>query len=127
MTGLSNRVCVAVLLNNLSLIEKHDCFAGMGSWDVFDYHPIDFARTRKTRVPTGKACDYLVFFDNQLYTATTVYRLHHYVAPIRWWAAVEPQLRTPTVRLQWPTVLTAAMRPLFLVIAVGSHSANSRR
>ena len=54
MTGLSNRVCVAVLLNNLSLIEKHDCFAGMGSWDVFDYHPIDFARTRKTRVPTGK-------------------------------------------------------------------------
>ena len=38
--------------------------------------------------------------------------------------AVEPQLRTPMVRLQWPTVLTAAMRPLFLVIAVETHSAN---
>ena len=36
MTGLSNRVCVAVLLNNLSLIKNLDCFAGMGSRGVFD-------------------------------------------------------------------------------------------
>ena len=40
--------------------------------------------------------------------------------------AVEPQLRTPMVRLQWPTVLTAAMRPLLLVIAVGTYRANAQ-
>ena len=42
--------------------------------------------------------------------------MRHYVAPIRV-AVVGPQLRTPTVRLQWPTVPTAAMRPFLFVNA----------